>query len=189
MVSPFLGWQYPRGNGRLEGQDPKVLRRGLSRQRGEEERRSLELRTSKVVFSLLSSTLQGLKDARRARAAPTGRRLAVFFAKTYARIVTPSLVEHPVRSSTPDGTMPPRVTPWQGWQGSVFARVLSRSFAWTETSAKRGFERTDANGSEQSLAFAMQKVEGSSPFIRFKKNPLRRVFVAKLECVSPRCGP
>jgi hypothetical protein len=27
-------------------------------------------------------------------------------------------------------------------------------------------ERTDANRSERSLAFAMQKVEGSSPFIR-----------------------
>jgi hypothetical protein len=63
MDSPFLGWQYPRGDGRLEGQDPKVLRRGLSRQRGEEERRSLELRTSKIVFSLLGSTLQGLEDA------------------------------------------------------------------------------------------------------------------------------
>jgi hypothetical protein len=68
MDSPFLGWQYPRGDGRLEGQDPKVLRRGLSRQRGEEERRSLELRTSKIVFSLLGSTLQGLEDARWTRA-------------------------------------------------------------------------------------------------------------------------
>jgi hypothetical protein len=62
MVSPFLGLQYPRGDGRLEGQDPKVLRRRLSRQRGEEERRSLELRTSEIVFSLLGSTLQGVED-------------------------------------------------------------------------------------------------------------------------------
>jgi hypothetical protein len=30
-----------------------------------------------------------------------------------------------------------------------------------ETSANRDFERTDANGCERSLAFAMQKVEGS----------------------------
>jgi hypothetical protein len=36
-----------------------------------------------------------------------------------------------------------------------------------ETSANSRFERTDANGRERSLAFAMQKVEGSSPFIRF----------------------
>jgi len=35
----------------------------------------------------------------------------------------------------------------------------------------------------------MQKVEGSSPFIRFKKNPLRRVIVAKLDCLSPRYVP
>jgi hypothetical protein len=60
--------QYPRGNGCLEGQYPKVLRRGLSRQRGEEERRALKLRTSKIVFSLLGSTIQGLEDARRTRA-------------------------------------------------------------------------------------------------------------------------
>jgi len=64
MVSPFLGWKYPRGDGRLEGQNPKALRRSLSRQRGEEERRALELRTSKIVFSLLASTLQGLGGAR-----------------------------------------------------------------------------------------------------------------------------
>jgi hypothetical protein len=64
MDSPFLGWQYPRGDGHLEGQDPKVLGRGLSRQRGEEERRSLELRTSKIVFSLLLPTLQRLEDTR-----------------------------------------------------------------------------------------------------------------------------
>jgi hypothetical protein len=31
------------------------------------------------------------------------------------------------------------------------------------------FERTGANGRERSLAFAMQKVEGSSPFIRSRK--------------------
>jgi hypothetical protein len=36
-----------------------------------------------------------------------------------------------------------------------------------ETSANSRFERTDANRSERSLALAMQKVEGSSPFIRF----------------------
>jgi hypothetical protein len=33
--------------------------------------------------------------------------------------------------------------------------------------ANRGFDRTGANGRERPLAFAMQKVEGSSPFIRF----------------------
>jgi hypothetical protein len=42
-----------------------------------------------------------------------------------------------------------------------------RSLAPTETAANGWFERTGANGREQSLAFAMQKVEGSSPFIRF----------------------
>jgi len=34
------------------------------------------------------------------------------------------------------------------------------------------FERTGANRCERSLALAMQKVEGSSPFIRFKKSPV-----------------
>jgi hypothetical protein len=35
-----------------------------------------------------------------------------------------------------------------------------------ETSANGRFERTDANRGERSLALAMQKVEGSSAFIR-----------------------
>jgi hypothetical protein len=57
--------------------------------------------------------------------------------------------------------------PWQGWQGSAFARVRSRSLARRETSANSRFERTGAHGRERSLAFAMQKVVGSSPIIRF----------------------
>jgi hypothetical protein len=36
-----------------------------------------------------------------------------------------------------------------------------------ESPANSRFERTGANGSERLLALAMQKVEGSSPFIRF----------------------
>ena len=39
----------------------------------------------------------------------------------------------------------------------------------TESSANSRVERTGANGSERSLAFAMQKVVGSSPIIRFTK--------------------
>jgi hypothetical protein len=35
------------------------------------------------------------------------------------------------------------------------------------TAANSRFERTGANGRELPLSFAMQKVEGSSPFIRF----------------------
>ena len=58
--------------------------------------------------------------------------------------------------------------PWQEWQGSAFARVRLRSLACAESPANRSFERTGANGRERSLALAMQKVEGSSPFIRFK---------------------
>jgi hypothetical protein len=48
----------------------------------------------------------------------------------------------------------------------VFARVRSRSLARTESPARARFDRTGANGSERSLAFAMQKVVGSSPIIR-----------------------
>ena len=55
---------------------------------------------------------------------------------------------------------------WQEWQGSAFARVHSRSLDCAETSANGAFERTGANGSERSLALAMQKVVGSSPIIR-----------------------
>jgi hypothetical protein len=44
----------------------------------------------------------------------------------------------------------------------VFARL-------DRNRANHQFERTGANGREQSLAFAMQKVEGSSPFIRSGK--------------------
>jgi hypothetical protein len=64
------------------------------------------------------------------------------------------------------------LNPWQGWQGSAFALVRLRSPNRAETRANGRSERTDANGRERSLAFAMQKVEGSSPFIRFEKAPL-----------------
>ena len=56
--------------------------------------------------------------------------------------------------------------PWQEWQGSAFARVRLRSLALREDLQTRRFERTGANGSERSPAFAMQKVVGSSPIIR-----------------------
>jgi hypothetical protein len=39
------------------------------------------------------------------------------------------------------------------------------------TAGNRRFDRTGANGRERSLAFAMQKVVGSSPIIRFKNPP------------------
>jgi len=48
-----------------------------------------------------------------------------------------------------------------------------------ETSANRDFERTDANGCERSLAFAMQKVEGSSPFIRSQETPAKAGFLTR----------
>jgi hypothetical protein len=38
---------------------------------------------------------------------------------------------------------------------------------FAEAPAKHAFERTGANGCERSPAFAMQKVVGSSPIIRF----------------------
>jgi hypothetical protein len=47
--------------------------------------------------------------------------------------------------------------------------VRSGSLAFgrfAERPAIQAFERTGANGREPLLAFAMQKVEGSSPFIR-----------------------
>jgi hypothetical protein len=59
-----------------------------------------------------------------------------------------------------------RPIPWQGWQGSMFARVRSRSLACADTPANWPLEPTGANGRERSRAFAMQKVVGSSPFIR-----------------------
>jgi hypothetical protein len=46
---------------------------------------------------------------------------------------------------------------------------------------KGRFRRTDAHGCERRPAFAMQKVVGSSPIIRFKKAPLGGVFCC-------RCG-
>ena len=61
--------------------------------------------------------------------------------------------------------------PWQEWQGSAFALVRLRSLASTETAAIGRFERTGANGRERPPAFAMQKVEGSSPFIRLPSMP------------------
>jgi hypothetical protein len=42
--------------------------------------------------------------------------------------------------------------------------------------ANKRFERTGANGRERSLALAMQKVEGSSPFIRSSTAPLDGAF-------------
>jgi hypothetical protein len=70
----------------------------------------------------------------------------------------------------------PCLIPWQEWQGSAFARVRSCSLVCMEPSANRRFERTGANRRERSLAFAMQKVEGSSPFIRSQKSPGNRGF-------------
>jgi hypothetical protein len=52
-----------------------------------------------------------------------------------------------------------------------------RSLASTETAANSWFERTGANGRERLLALAMQKVEGSSPFSRFKNLRKSGVFV------------
>jgi hypothetical protein len=46
------------------------------------------------------------------------------------------------------------------WGSLAFARPIGNP-------ENKRLERTDANGSERSLALAMQKVEGSSPFIRF----------------------
>jgi hypothetical protein len=66
---------------------------------------------------------------------------------------------------------PPSNPPWQEWQGSAFARVRSRSLAWTGTTANRRFARTGANGRERSRTLAMQKVVGSNPIIR-STNPL-----------------
>jgi hypothetical protein len=63
--------------------------------------------------------------------------------------------------------------PWQEWQGSAFARVRSCSLTWTGNPAIGRFERTGANGCERSLAFAMQKVVGSSPIIR-SESPCNR---------------
>jgi hypothetical protein len=60
--------------------------------------------------------------------------------------------------------------PWQEWQGWALAWVRVRSLAPTETAANLRFERTGANGRERSLAFAMQKVVGSSPIIRLRES-------------------
>jgi hypothetical protein len=60
---------------------------------------------------------------------------------------------------------------WQQWLHSAFARVRWRSLDFAEAPARRAFERAGANGCERFPGFAMQKVEGSSPFIRFK-NPV-----------------
>jgi hypothetical protein len=48
----------------------------------------------------------------------------------------------------------------------------------TRRAADRTFQRTRANRRERPPAFAMQKVEGSSPFIRFKNPRKSGVFVA-----------
>ena len=64
--------------------------------------------------------------------------------------------------------------------GSVLFARLRRS------SANSLFERTGANGRERSLAFAMQKVEGSSPFIRSQNPRKAGVFVCGHGYVSPR---
>jgi hypothetical protein len=42
---------------------------------------------------------------------------------------------------------------------------------FSERPAIEAFERTGANGPEPLLAFALQKVVGSSPIIRFKQKP------------------
>jgi hypothetical protein len=71
----------------------------------------------------------------------------------------------------------------------AFARVRVRSLAPTETVANGQIERTGANGRERSLAFAMQKVVGSSPFIRLADASLRRgVLVANTHALQLVCA-
>src|SRR5207248_5459751 len=55
---------------------------------------------------------------------------------------------------------------WLQWLHSAFARVRSRSLSQREDAANARFRRTRANRGERSPPLAMQKVEGSSPFIR-----------------------
>jgi hypothetical protein len=58
---------------------------------------------------------------------------------------------------------------WLEWLHSAFARLRFRSLAPLEVAANKKFQRTRANRRERPPAFAMQKIEGSSPFIRFRK--------------------
>jgi hypothetical protein len=51
---------------------------------------------------------------------------------------------------------------------SAFARIRSRSLAPLEVAANERFRRTHANRRERLPAFAMQKVVGSSPIMRFQ---------------------
>jgi hypothetical protein len=89
---------------------------------------------------------------------------------------------HPHGSQSRQRGVPARVarrlTPWHGWQGSSFARVRTGSLVWTEALQTTAL-------SERPLAFAMQKVEGSSPFIRFKQrlNPGRACPAGAIEDV------
>jgi hypothetical protein len=57
-----------------------------------------------------------------------------------------------------------------------------RSLAPIETAANGSIERTGANGRERPLALAMQKVEGSSPFIRSKEKPRKTGLFCCLWC-------
>jgi class 3 adenylate cyclase len=58
-----------------------------------------------------------------------------------------------------------QLSQWLQWLHSAFARVRWGSLARAEAAANRPFERTGANGRERPPTLAMQKVEGSSPFI------------------------
>jgi hypothetical protein len=70
-----------------------------------------------------------------------------------------------------------QLSQWLQWLHSAFARVRFRALAWPEAAANDNFRRTHANGRERPPTLAMQKVEGSSPFIRFQNPRKSGVFV------------
>src|SRR5215203_3506407 len=77
---------------------------------------------------------------------------------------------------------------WQQWQHLTFARVRSAFGAALAFRSTMGVHRTGANGRERSPPFAMQKVVGSSPIIRFK-NPVEAAFHLPTLLTSRVCRP
>jgi hypothetical protein len=60
---------------------------------------------------------------------------------------------------------------WLQWLHSAFVRVRSGSLALREDAGNDRFRRTRAHGHARPPPFAMQKVVGSSPIIRFNDKP------------------
>ena len=78
---------------------------------------------------LVNGFLRRLPGTHRYELTADGRRLAVFFAKTYARVVTPSLAE--LDPALPDeiASASPLARSWRGFERALEARIADAALA------------------------------------------------------------